>query len=147
MGTTIRFATRQDTLKILAYLHEAQLATEGVAEAIEYFLVMEDEKGAILATLGFEANGSAGLLRSLAMSPKLNEADLLSLFQQMYLLAKEKKLTTLYLATNKPSSVAFFRSLGFRELETNDIPKALTDFQHIKNISAVDNSIIMENKL
>ncbi|MGJ7920733.1 hypothetical protein [Neobacillus sp. LXY-4] len=147
MNTTIRFADRQDTLKVLAYLTKANLGTEGVADSIDYFLLMEDSKGEILATLGIEPCGTIGLLRSLAMSATLKEADILALFNQMYLLAKEKSLSTLYLATNKPDSVSFFQVLGFNLLDSKDVPVELLELNHVQHIFTVDNSFFMQLNL
>lgn len=147
MQPNIRFATQEDTEKIKQYLTQAKLATEGIEESIDYFLLMEDAREEILATLGIEPNGNIGLLRSLAMSAKLKEVDILLLFDQMIALAKEKSISTLYLATNKPESVGFFQILGFKLVDSNKVPEPLTQFSHVKNIFTVDNSLFMERKL
>lgn len=147
MQPNIRFATNQDLDKIIAYLNRANLATEGIADSIDYFLIMEDARLEILATLGIEHSGEVGLLRSLAMSAKLTEADILLLFNQMFLLAREKSLSTLYLATNKPQSIAFFKVLGFELLESEGVPESLAGLKHAKHIFTVDNSLFMELNL
>lgn len=147
MQPNIRFANHGDIEKIKSYLTLAKLATEGIEDYIDYFLLMENARGEILATLGIEPSGSIGLLRSLVMSDKLKEADILLLFDQMLALAKEKSLSTLYLATNKPASVGFFQMLGFRPLDSKAVPEPLTQLNHAKHIFTVDNSIFMELKL
>ncbi|WP_147534992.1 GNAT family N-acetyltransferase [Bacillus marasmi] len=147
MQPNIRFANEQDIEKITAYLKRANLATEGIAESIDYFLIMEDARQEILATLGIEHSGEVGLLRSLAMSPKLTEADILLLFNKMFILARKKSLSTLYLATNKPQSVSFFQLLGFKLLESKVVPEPLTKLKHAKHIFTVDNSLFMELNL
>lgn len=147
MQPNIRFANEQDLEKVTAYLKRANLATEGIAESIDYFLIMEDARRDILATLGIEHSGEAGLLRSLAMSAKLTEADILLLFNKMFMLAREKSLSTVYLATNKPETVSFFQVLGFRLLESKTVPEPLARLKHAKHIFTVDNSLFMELKL
>lgn len=147
MGTAVRFAGKQDIAKIINYLEKAKLGTEGIIDSIDYFLLMENRQGEILATLGIEPVGNIGLLRSLAITQTLKEADILLLFNQMLLLAKEKSLSTLYLATNKPESSSFFQMLGFRTLETIDVPVQLKQLIHVQHILTVDNSLFMELKL
>lgn len=143
----VRCAQAVDKDKLISFLHEANLGTEGVEEAIEYFLIMEDEQSSIQATLGIEPFGSFGLLRSLAMTSRAKENDLFIIFEQMLKLAREKQVMSLYLATNKPSSVQFFKLLGFEMVDQRDLPQKLFTSEHVNHILNVDNSLFMELKL
>jgi N-acetylglutamate synthase-like GNAT family acetyltransferase len=144
MSEVVRFAQKEDTARVVTYLNEARLGTEGVAESIDYFLLMENEKREVTATIGIEPVGKFGLLRSLAISSALDQEMLLHLFNQALLLAKEKSLSTLILATNKPESVAFFQILGFALINKADLPQALIRNNHVQHIINVDNSVFME---
>lgn len=143
METIVRCAQAVDKGKIISFLNKANLGTEGVEEAIDYFLIMEDENKHIQATLGIEPIGSFGLLRSLAMTPKANENDIFLIFEQMLKLSREKKLKQLYLATNKPSSLSLFSLLGFQQVDSSRLPQELFQSEHVKHIFNVDNSIFM----
>jgi N-acetylglutamate synthase-like GNAT family acetyltransferase len=144
MSEVVRFANPEDTTRVVDYLTEARLGTEGVAESIDYFLLMENERREVTATIGIEPVGKIGLLRSLAISSTLDQELLLHLFNQALLLAKEKSLSTLVLATNKPESVAFFQILGFTLINKADLPQTLSRNNHVQHILGVDNSVFME---
>lgn len=144
METMIRMATEQDLTSLVDFLEKANLGTEGLVETIEYFLVMEDENSRLRATLGVEPFGVNGLLRSLVVSAGMTENDILMLFEQILRLAKEKGLSTLFLATNKLGSVAFFEMLGFTMVEEKELPEDLYQSEHIKNILGVDNSLFLK---
>lgn len=143
METTVRCAQPVDRTRLISFLNQANLGTEGVEESIDFFLIMEDENNSIQATLGIEPLGKIGLLRSLAMTSQANEHDLFMIFEQMLKLSKEKKLEKLYLATNKSTTIPFFSLLGFKREELSLLPKELFRSQHVNHILNVDNSIFM----
>lgn len=147
MEALVRCARMKDKDKLVAFLEKANLGTEGVEAAIDYFLILEDEDERIQATIGIEPLGAYGLLRSLAMTQKLSENDLLFLFEQMLKLAREKKFESLYLATNKRSALSLFSVLGFNREDKENLPKGLFASEHVKHIMNVDNSLFMRLKL
>ena len=101
MKLTVRIASFEDIDILKAFLEKAKLNTKGINEMIDSFLIMEDEDGQLKATIGMEQFGVSGLLRSLVVTASTSENDLLSLFREMFLLAKNKEINDLYLATNK----------------------------------------------
>ena len=143
MEGLVRCAQPGDKQKLLSFLSKAGLETEGVEEYIDYFLVLEDEDSSIRATLGIEPLGEVGLLRSLVMTSRTSEKDILIMFEQMLRLAREKELQSLYLATNKEASLPFFRALGFGKEEKGNLPKELSSSSHGKHLLTVDNSVFM----
>jgi N-acetylglutamate synthase-like GNAT family acetyltransferase len=147
METMIRMATEQDLATLVDFLEKANLGTEGVRETIEYFLLMEDESGRLRATLGVEPFGGNGLLRSLVFTSGVKENEILTLFEQILRLTKEKNISSLFLATNKQASVPFFEMLGFSVMEEEDLPEDLYQSEHIKNILTVDNSVFLKFQL
>jgi N-acetylglutamate synthase-like GNAT family acetyltransferase len=138
--TMIRVATEQDLPTLVDFLEKANLGTEGLKEAVEYFLLMEDENGYLRATLGVEPFGENGLLRSLVIKAGMKEDEILELFEQILRLTKDKNLARLFLATNKTASLPFFELLGFSTISEQELPEELYQSNHIKNILNVDNS-------
>lgn len=147
METIVRNAMVEDKERLILFLEAADLGTIGVEEGIDYFLLVENEAGAIQATIGIEPLGDVGLLRSLAMTEGMTENDLLLIFEQMLALAREKQLRSLYLATNKPISIPFFAMLGFAKVDKEKLPEQLYQSGHVKNILIVDNSLFMSLNL
>jgi N-acetylglutamate synthase-like GNAT family acetyltransferase len=144
METMIRMATERDLPNLVDFLEKANLGTDGVKDRIEYFLLMEDESGRLRATIGVEPFGENGLLRSLVITAGMKENDILTMFEQILRLTKEKNISNLFLATNKHTSVPFFEMLGFSTMEEQELPKDLYQSEHIKNILTVDNSVFLK---
>ncbi|WP_433745411.1 GNAT family N-acetyltransferase [Falsibacillus pallidus] len=126
----IRQAESLDLEKLESFLTAAGLSTEGVKESIDYFLLIENEQGKIFGTMGIEPFETSGLLRSLVVVKEMGEEGLLTLFQQMFKLAKERGLSTLYLATNKPSSLSFLAWMGFSQVDKSDLPPEIGESAH-----------------
>lgn len=145
MQAMLRCANKQDVNKLKDFLAEAKLGIDGVSEqSVGYFLLLENESGQIKGTLGIEPFGEAGLLRSLAIAPGMAEKEILMLFNQMLILAKEKDMTTLILATNKEGAVPFFEMLGFERSSREYLPPDLAESIHVQHIVNVDNSIFLK---
>jgi N-acetylglutamate synthase-like GNAT family acetyltransferase len=53
----VRCAQLEDMDRLAAFLEAANLSTDGIKDAIEYFLIMENDSGDIKATLGIEPHG------------------------------------------------------------------------------------------
>ncbi len=148
MQTLIRQANRHDLEGLKEYLAKAGLSTEGLTEkTAPYFLLLENEDRSWRGTLGIEPFRSSGLLRSLVVASSQAQNDILLLFQQALVLAKEKNFEDLYLATNKHAAVSFFQFLGFQLLEEKDLPEELSRSAHIKSITAVENSLFLKMSL
>jgi amino-acid N-acetyltransferase len=144
METIIRCAQTEDMTRLELFLEEAGLSTDGVRASIDYFLVIENQAREMKATLGIEPLGKVGLLRSLAIRPDLTEKDLFLLFEQIFILARDRQLTTLYLASNKKSSLEVFRLIGFTEEIIENLPAELFQSEHVKHILTVDNSFFLK---
>ncbi|WP_421382098.1 GNAT family N-acetyltransferase [Bacillus salacetis] len=143
MLKTIRRAVEKDSVAIKEFLERAGLSTLGVEEAVDNFLIVENEKRGIDGTLGLEIHERIGLLRSLVVKPTMDGEDLFALFQEILQLGREKQLSTLYLVSNKQASVQFFHLLGFKQVDRSAYPPELDHFAHAKALSTVDNCTIM----
>ena len=144
MNSVIRRAEVQDIQSLVAFLEKAGLNTEGVAETMDSFLIMEDEHGRIEATIGMEPFGDMGLLRSLVMTAQMSENDLFLLFEQMFLLAKEKGMKDIFMATNKLGAMKLVEILGFQQVDKTDLPETLCQSEHVQHILTVDNSAFLK---
>jgi N-acetylglutamate synthase-like GNAT family acetyltransferase len=146
MKAVIRRANQSDLPKMMSFLKQAMLGVEGVAESIEYFILMEDQEGRIKATIGIQPVGECGLLRSLVMTEGMNEKDLFFLIEQIFVLAKDRNMKSLYMAT-KENSIHLFTMLGFIQVVTKDLPEQLKNNEHIQHLLSVDNSCFMSINL
>lgn len=148
MQALIRCANKEDLGSLREFLTRASLGTEGLTEeTVEYFLLLEDEDGAIKGTLGIEALAECGLLRSLVVSPGQAEKDIVLLITQMMQLAKEKGMRSLFLATNKGVALPFFELLGFVKIGRDQLPAELYSLEHIRQVFSVDNSLFLRFSL
>ncbi|MFZ0444420.1 MAG: hypothetical protein WAM95_07260 [Bacillus sp. (in: firmicutes)] len=147
MKLTVRIANFGDIDILQAFLEKAKLNTKGINEMIDSFLIMEDEDGQLKATIGMEQFGASGLLRSLVVTASISENDLLSLFREMFLLAKNKEIKDLYLATNKLGAMKFVEVLGFEPVDKDHIPMAFSSSEHVKHILTVDNSVFLKHSI
>ncbi|GLB59073.1 hypothetical protein [Cytobacillus sp. NCCP-133] len=140
----VRCAKLKDAERLTAFLEAANLSADGIKESIGYFLIMENDSGDIKATLGIEPLGEVGLLRSLVMSASASEKDLFILFEQILMLARDRDLHSLYLASNKRNSLEFFHLLGFKKEDRKELPEVLFESEHVKHILTVDNSFFLK---
>ncbi|WP_080843830.1 GNAT family N-acetyltransferase [Cytobacillus gottheilii] len=139
----IRCASMEDVEKLSLFLQNAKVSSDGIEDSIDYFLVSENEFGQIQASLGIEPHGQIGLLRSLVLSPNSTEKDMFILLEQILMLARDKGLKELYLASNKQSAAIFFSLMGFQPQDSTKLPADLYESEHVKHILSVDNSYFL----
>lgn len=60
MKEQLKLAEVKDCGRIQSFLTKAGISSEGVAESIHHFVIMEDENDELLATVGFEKMESMG---------------------------------------------------------------------------------------
>jgi N-acetylglutamate synthase-like GNAT family acetyltransferase len=148
MQAVIRKANKQDLESLQAFLSRANLGTEGLnEETVNYFLLLENSDGSIRGSLGMEAFGESGLLRSLVVTPGQADKEIFVLFDQMVLLAKEKGMKSLFLATNKNVALPFFELMGFQRIKREELPTEFHRSKHIRHVLNVDNSIFLKFSL
>lgn len=139
----IRQGETGDVEKIASFLNKAGVSVEGLAEWLEYFLLMETEADqALIGTIGIEPFGKVGLLRSMVLSDGTVE-DILFLIQQALKLAKEKDMDAIYCSVNNQHSIQLFQLLGFQKIDVDEIPQILKESNAVKSVFTVDNSHFM----
>lgn len=144
MQQVVRSAGMEDIPSLIAFLEYAGLGTGGVADSIDYFLIMEDEIGQIMATIGIEPYGQTGLLRSLVLTSGATEKEFFLLFEQIMLLAKDKGLMDIFSATNKEGARMLVEQLGFQQRSKEELPQILFQSEHLQHILTVDNSVFLK---
>jgi N-acetylglutamate synthase-like GNAT family acetyltransferase len=144
MDMVIRRAKAEDLPRLLSFLGQAKVGTNGVEKTIDCFLIIEDEKENLKATIGIEPLGHVGLIRSLVVTSEATEQDFHFLFEQIVFLAKEKEIKDLFLATNKKGAVNLIEQLGFQFVDKEELPEPLLQSEHVLHILTVDNSIFLK---
>jgi N-acetylglutamate synthase-like GNAT family acetyltransferase len=145
MQAIIRRASQNDLSILKEFLTKASLGTHGLsAEMAEYFLLLENEEGKLVGTLGIETFGETGLLRSLVVSPGQAEKDIWLLIGQALQLANDRGLKEVFLATNKSAVLPLFELLGFNPVPKEAIPQELHQSEHVQHILNVDDSSFLK---
>jgi len=147
MVEMIRQAEDVDVNKIVGFLTDAKLNCDGIKEMIDYFVLSEDEDGFITSVLGIEPVGSIGVLRSLAVRSTVKEEGLIQLFQHVYNLAKNKKLSTLMLITNKEAFIPLLQFMGFERITSESAPQELQYSSHVQQVGTVEGVIFMKRDI
>lgn len=143
----IRTATERDLDRVKGFLGQADVSAKGIDSMIDHFIIMEDEEDNLVATLGIERIERDGLLRSLVITPKVEQTNLLTLFKSAISLAKHKELEHLYLATNKQASLQFFAMLGFSKVEEEGLPQHIKTSDHITRLFETTEPMFMVSEI
>lgn len=131
-------ASADDAAAVNALLDACGLPSEDVAPLLPRFIVARDG-GRIVGTIGLEAFGRIGLLRSLAVSPDQRGRGLgRELTGRLIEQARAAGIERLYLLTT--SAADFFAAAGFAIVERASAPAIITSsrqFQSLCPASAV----------
>ncbi len=134
----IRQARSSDERRVRALLKKADLPCEDVEIGRQAFIIATSE-GRIVGSVGVEAYGSCGLLRSLAVDEELRGRGLGSeLTKEMVEMSPSLGIRELYLLTM--TAAPFFEKLGFEKTERAKAPAALqgtTEFASLCPVSSV----------
>lgn len=140
----IREAREQDLEPLQRLLRESGLPADDVAEHRKNFLVAisHDE---LVGTVGIEITGSAGLLRSLAVSEKLRGKGLGTVLYHK-LIEKAQSLGIRELGLLTTTAEGFFSRLGFRK-ETGSPPPPFIALSKEYRIFCPSTAVIMRKTL
>jgi N-acetylglutamate synthase-like GNAT family acetyltransferase len=145
MEAVIRRANQNDLVILKEFLTKANLGTNGLTEEmVEYFLLLENNEGEIVGSLGIEPFEERGLLRSLAVASGQVEKDIWLLIGQALKLANDRGIKELFLATNKTGALPLFELLGFQKVPVEALPQELYQSEHVCHILNVDNSLFLK---
>ncbi|PLT35879.1 GNAT family N-acetyltransferase [Bacillus sp. V5-8f] len=143
MEASFQQAEEKDVRDLEEFLAGANVSSDGVRNRFEYYLLARDKEGKMVAAVGLEPMKNIGLLRSLVFSPAFPHERIPALLQQILLVAKKHELHSVYLATNKPSSLPLFEALGFKLIEAEELPAAFYASPHGKQLTALDGCLFM----
>ncbi|CAH0345065.1 hypothetical protein [Bacillus sp. CECT 9360] len=147
MITNFQQAEEKDILELEQFLTNANVSAEGIRPHFDYYLLARDTAGKMIATVGLEPMKNIGLLRSFVFDPSFSHENIPALLQQILLIAKNQNLHSVYLATNKQSSLSLFEALGFRQIEPEELPAVFYASEHGKQLAGMDNCRFMYRPL
>lgn len=139
----LKIAEKQDIERLTMFVEKAGISSEGIADLIDYFVLMENGEKEIVACIGVEPVKNAGLLRSLVVSDKLKQAHIVTLFQSIQTLAEKRGITNLFLVTNKEASVQFLSLMGFQKVKPDLVPSDMLTIDHMKDSLEDPNAEVM----
>lgn len=140
----LRTATSDDLGTICMLLAAEGLPTDGVAEAIEHFLVFEDGD-AVVAAAGAELHGVSALLRSVVVAPGHRGRGLAGrLVTAMIEHARALGSTAVYLLTTDADG--YFRDHGFERVSRDTAPAEILACQEFRELCP-DTAILMRREI
>ncbi|MFX3624420.1 MAG: mechanosensitive ion channel protein [Ectobacillus sp.] len=143
----MRFAAEQDVDKLVRFLGRAYADGTNIEKIYRQFMLMEDEDGDIQAVIGYEKAGSAGLLRSLVLSPTVDKPRFLQFFQTFLGHIIEQNVENLYLVTNKKSALPLFHKFGFYTVEKDGVIDEIAELSHFKSCIGQPEAFILNCQL
>jgi amino-acid N-acetyltransferase len=134
MTIILRQAMQHEAKDLLQLVGKAGLQSEGIKESIENYLVVVNDEGETIGTVGLERIGKDGLLRSFVLKQKYSsETLLLKLIDKILVYSKDKGVETLYLLTK---AVHMFEALSFKVVPKGKVPPHIESADHVKNNAA-----------
>jgi amino-acid N-acetyltransferase len=126
----IRRAVAQDLPAVLALLAEAKLPTDGVAEHLHSFFVVEDG-GRIVASAGLELRGDAALLRSLVVAAEARGTGLGATVLRRALVEASDRTGGVYALTT--TAEAYLSRFGFESVLRTSLPPQLFESPELQD--------------
>jgi amino-acid N-acetyltransferase len=140
----IRSTTDADLGPVRQLLSVSGLPVDGVEENFADFIVAE-EGNSITGVIGMERYGTAGLLRSAAVSPSARGTGLGSqLVKQLLERASAQGVRDVYLLTT--TAEEYFPRFGFTRAERSEVPASLRVSREFQG-ACPDSAVVMKNAL
>jgi amino-acid N-acetyltransferase len=129
---TYHYAASQDLAELSNLLQECGLPFEDIAGHLPHFILAKD--GAkLIASIGLEALGDVGLLRSLAVSPQYRGQRIAEvLCERLEGQAQALGIESLYLLTL--TAEGFFQKRSYVNIERQLAPPAIQNTEEFKSI-------------
>ncbi len=131
-------ATAGDYDNVTALLSSEHLPVEDIDKTLSHFFVAKED-AAIMAVIGLEVYGTAGLLRSIATDPAHRNKGIASmLVLELINYAKQKGIQEVFLLTE--TAETFFAKKGFIGIRRDEVPIAIkksSEFSHLCPSSAI----------
>jgi N-acetylglutamate synthase-like GNAT family acetyltransferase len=126
----IRQAEPRDLPAVLALLAEAKLTTEGVADHLCSFFVVDDG-GRVVASAGLELRGDAALLRSLAVAADVRGTGLGAAVLRRALHEADGRAGGVYALTT--TAETYLSRFGFQRVSRDSLPPQLFESRELQD--------------
>lgn len=144
-GIRVAAASAADHEAVRGLLREAELPVEDLSPGAMSRFLAAREDGAVVGAVGVEPAGSAGLLRSLVVTPRLRGRGLgRALAGAAEARGRARGLDALYLLTT--TAERFFARLGYRRVERADVPGAVRETEEFRRLCP-DTAVCMRKTL
>lgn len=120
----IRRAKKDDLEAVLALLQESSLPPDGVADALDNFILAEGNNFRVVGAAGLEVHGRFALLRSVVVAPGWQGYGVgRALTGEILSRARARNIEDVFLLTTTAEN--FFPSFGFARIDLADVPSEL----------------------
>lgn len=114
---TVRRGENSDLKRIEQFIQRS----EAFYDEDSLFVLVENERSEIVGVVGISMIENSGWLRSFVFSPQFPSERLPIFLERILVIASEHNCSSVYLATNQPSSIPFFQAFGFSIIAFHDI--------------------------
>jgi N-acetylglutamate synthase-like GNAT family acetyltransferase len=135
----IRQAEPHDLPAVLALLSEAKLPTDGVADHLHSFFVVDDG-GRIVGSAGLELRGDAALLRSLAVAADVRGTGLGAAVLRRALHEAHGRPGGVYALTT--TAEAYLSRFGFERIARTSLPPQLFESRELQDACPVSAALL-----
>lgn len=135
MAFTVRKMEETDLLAVQALFARMQAKQPVTLE--DQLIVVENDAGELIATVGLEKANIYGLLRTMVMdSAKMSSSALVEFIQMALAYAQTEGVETVFAASQ--GNATLFELLGFKRQETDAIPKEIKEIEHFQTVVEQD---------
>jgi len=141
----IRRAKQDDLEQICKLLEESKLPLDGVADALNNFIVAEGNGLNVVAAAGLEVYGRFGLLRSVVVTPGWQGYGVgRALTGEILSRARARNIDDVFLLTT--TADGYFPSFGFVKIDRADVPDDLQQSPELRG-ACPDSATVMKLSL
>ncbi|PAD17460.1 hypothetical protein [Shouchella clausii] len=135
MAFTVRKMEETDLLAVQALF--ARMQTKHPVTLEDPLIVVENDAGELIATVGLEKATIYGLLRTMVMdSAKMSSSALVEFIQMALAYAQTEGVETVFAASQ--GNATLFELLGFKRQETDAIPNEIKEMEHYQTVVGQD---------
>ncbi|PLS18350.1 hypothetical protein CVD28_06675 [Bacillus sp. M6-12] len=143
MNIQFRSTEASDIKELEDFYRIAGISSEGVRENYQFYLLAENEAGKKFAAIGMEPLRQIALLRSFVFDRSFPIERIPAMLQQVLWLAQARGLESVFLATDKESSLFLFETLGFSRKEYDQLPSELFSSSSVTELIHKKSAVFM----
>ncbi|SDB86392.1 hypothetical protein [Shouchella lonarensis] len=139
MGMAVRKMEETDLLAVQAMLARARVETKIEQKACDQFVVIENEEGTLVGTVGLEKTGTYGLLRTLVLdAEKTYPAMMIEFLQVCIAYAQAEGVETLFAVS--AGEMALLSALGFTKVTREMLPTEIAQLDHYQQVTQTEDA-------